>query len=347
MSDVHPLRVAVVGYGLGGAAFHAPFIDAADGLEVAAVVTSDPDRAEAAVTRYPNATVLPDADAVWAMADRLDLAVLATPNRTHVPLGMAALDAGLHVVVDKPLAAFAADARRLVDAAGNRDRILTVYQNRRWDGDFRTLRRLLADGALGAVHRMESRFEGWRPVPKPGWRQDPAPEEAGGLLYDLGAHLIDQALLLFGPIADLYAEVDRRRPSARVDDDVFLALTHESGVRSHLWMNKIAAARGPRFRVLGSQATWVKHEYDPQEARVRAGGDPREPGFGEEPESAWGTLSDGRGTRRVPTEPGRYTAFYVALADAIRGGGPPPVDPEDAVVVLEIIEAALEPAAGP
>ena len=344
MSDDRTLRVAVVGYGLGGAAFHAPVIDVTPGLDVAVIVTSNPDRSAAASARYPSATIVPSADDAWALADRLDIAVLATPNRTHVPLGLAALDAGLHVVVDKPLAAFADDARRLIDAARDRDRVLTVYQNRRWDGDFLTLRRLLDDGALGEVYRLESRFEGWRPVPKPGWRQDPAPEEAGGLLYDLGAHLIDQAILLFGPVRDVYAEVDRRRDGARVEDDVFLALTHDADVRSHLWMNKIAAGRGPRFRVLGSGGTWTKHGLDPQEARLRAGGDPSEPGFGEEPESAWGTLHDGRESKRVPTEPGRYTAFYAALAEAVRGEGAPPVDPAAAVAVLEVIEAALEQA---
>lgn len=331
-----------MGYGLGGSAFHAPFIDAAAGLEVAAIVTSDPDRSAAAAARYPDAAVVPSVADAWAMADRLDIAVLATPNRTHVPLGLAALDAGLHVVVDKPLAAFADDARRLMSAARDRGRVLTVYQNRRWDGDFRTLRRLLEEGALGDIYRFESRFEGWRPEPRSGWRQEPAPEEAGGLLYDLGAHLIDQALVLFGPVAELHAEIESRRAGARVDDDVFLALRHESGVRSHLWMNKIAAARGPRFRVLGSKAAWTKHGDDPQEARARAGDDPREPGFGEEPETDWGVLNDGEGTRAVPTEPGSYTGFYTALADAIRTEGPPPVDPADAVAVLEIIETALD-----
>ncbi len=337
--DPARLRVALVGYGLGGAAFHAPVIHATDGLAIEAIVTSDPDRVSDARTRYPGAVVVPDAAEVWAMADRLDVAVLVTPNRTHVPLGLEALGAGLHVVVDKPLAAFAANARRLVGAAREREQLLTVYQNRRWDGDFRILRRLLDAGDLGDVYRMESRFEGWRPVPKAGWRQSPDPEEAGGLLYDLGAHLIDQALLLFGPVRDVYAELDIRRHGALVDDDVFLALEHESGVRSHLWMNKIAASPGPRFRVLGSAATWTKHGQDPQEARLRAGGSPVEDGFGVEPESA-GVLDDGKTPRPIPTEPGDYRGFYAGLVRAIRSGGRPPVDPADAVAVLEIIEAA-------
>lgn len=345
-NDEGPLRVAFIGYGLAGSAFHAPVIGAVDGLETTVIVTADPDRSEAARARWPAAEVVADAEAVWARADALDLAVLATPNRTHLPLGLAALEAGLHVVVDKPLAATADDGRRLMQAADRYGRILTVFQNRRWDGDFLTLRRLIDAGDLGDVYRLESRFERWRPVPKPGWRQDPAPEEAGGLLYDLGAHLIDQALVLFGPVRDLYAEVDRRRDGARVDDDVFLALAHDSGVRSHLWMNAIAARPLPRFRALGSRAAWTKEGLDVQEPRLRAGGDPSDPGFGEEPRSAWGVLDDGERSRPVPTEPGRYTGFYAALARAIREGGPPPVDPADAVAVLEIIEAARSSTAG-
>lgn len=335
-----PLRVAVVGYGLAGAVFHGPLIEATEGLRVAAVVTSDAERAAAAAARHPGAAVVADAERLWAIADRLDLAVLATPNRTHLPLGLAALEAGLHVVVDKPLAASAADGRRLIDAAQRRGRILTVYQNRRWDGDFLTLRRLVEQGELGEPYRFESRFERWRPVPKAGWRQLPDAAEAGGLLFDLGPHLIDQALLLFGPARLVHAELDRRRPGAVVDDDAFLALAHDSGVRSHLWMNVVAARPGPRFRVLGSRATWTKHGLDVQEERLRQGGDPRQPGFGEEPEAAWGVLDDGERSNAVRTRAGDYAAFYAELARSIRDGTPPPVDAADAVAGLEIIEAA-------
>ncbi|HUG39451.1 MAG TPA: Gfo/Idh/MocA family oxidoreductase, partial [Longimicrobiales bacterium] len=171
-----PLRVAILGYGLAGSVFHAPFIHSIDGLEVAAILTRDADRSAAARARYPGADIVADVDEVWTMADRLDVVVLATPNRTHVPLGLAAVDAGLHIVVEKPLAASVEEARALIGAAHRRDLVLTVYQNRRWDGDFLTLRRLIGQGELGQVHRMESRFERWRPVPKPGWRQAPAPE---------------------------------------------------------------------------------------------------------------------------------------------------------------------------
>lgn len=335
-----PLRVALIGYGLAGQSFHAPLIRAVRGLQLAAIVTSDPSRAAAARARHPGAAVVPDAARIRDMAAELDIAVVATPNRTHVPLATAALEAGLDVVVDKPLAVTAADARGLIEEARRRDRLLTVYHNRRWDGDFLTLRRLVDEGALGDVHRFESRFERWRPAPKPGWRQEPDPGAAGGLLYDLGPHLIDQALVLFGPVREVHAELDRRRPGARVDDDVFLALTHESGVRSHLWMNVISAAPAPRFRVLGSRATWTKHGLDVQEARLRGGADASSPGFGEEPPELHGVIHDGDRPRPVPTAEGSWVAFYAALERAVRERSAPPVDPADAVAGLAIIEQA-------
>jgi len=337
-----PLRVALIGYGLGGSAFHAPFIAGTPGLELAAIVTSDPERAAAARSRYPRAPIRDRPERIWRAAGDYDVAVISTPNRTHVPLAIAALDAGLHVVVDKPLAATAADARALVAHARARDRLLTVYQNRRWDGDFLTIRKLLAEGAIGDVHRFESRFERWRPVPKAGWRQDADPAAAGGVLFDLGAHLIDQALLLFGAAAGVYAEVSRVHPGAVVDDESFVAITHASGVHSHLWMSLAAADDAPRFRVLGGRGAYTKHGLDPQEARLRGGADPASAVLGSEPPEAWGILTDGNETRGVPTEPGNYGAFYEQLVRAIHDGAPPPVDPSDAVAALEIIERAVQ-----
>ena len=205
-----PIRVAIVGYGLAGSTFHAPFIATTPGLEVGAVVTRDPERRAQARRDHPRARLFDTADELWAQADEVDLVVIATPNRTHVPLARAALTAGRAVVVDKPFAPTAAEAEALIDEARRRGLFLTVYHNRRWDGDFITLRRLVVSGSLGAVFRLESRFERWRPTPKGNWRERGDPAEAGGLLYDLGSHLIDQALVLFGPVRQVYAELDRR-----------------------------------------------------------------------------------------------------------------------------------------
>lgn len=338
------MRVALVGYGLAGSAFHAPVIAAVSGVRLAMVVTGDPIRAAAARDGYPTADVVPTVDAVWERAGELDVAVIASPNRTHVPLALAALDAGLDVVVDKPMAPSVADGLRLLDAADAAGRLLTVYHNRRWDADFLTLRRLLADGALGDVLRFESRFERWRPEPKPGWRQSPDPDDAGGLLFDLGTHLIDQALVLFGPARDVYAELDARRTASAVDDDSFVAIRHGSGTRSHLWLSTVAARVGPRMRVLGTRSAWEKHGLDPQEAALRGGRRPDGQDWGAEPESAHGRLGVGDEVRAVRSEAGDYPAFYRSLVRAIRDGGPPPVDARDAVAVLRVIEAARESA---
>jgi predicted dehydrogenase len=333
-------RVGLIGFGLAGAAFHAPVIAATPGLVLAAVVTSHASRREQAVRMYPAARVFANAAEMFANAMDLDIAVIASPNRTHIPLAVDALAAGLHVVVDKPIAASIADAVRAIDAARECKKLLTVYQNRRWDGDFLTLRQLVAAGRLGRVLRFESRFSRWRPVPEANWRLLAAPEEAGGLLFDIGTHLIDQALVLFGPVTHVYAELDRHRPGMKVDDDSFVALTHASGVRSHLWMSALEAQPGPRFRVLGDQGAYVKFGMDVQEDRLRSGADPSAPDWGDEPPDRWGRFGTDRESQPVKTERGDYPAFYRLLVAALDSGGAPPVDPKDAIVTLEIVDAA-------
>jgi scyllo-inositol 2-dehydrogenase (NADP+) len=334
------VRVGLIGYGLAGEAFHAPLIAATPGMRLSAVVTSSPERAAKARSRHPDAHVVPTADELLERADELDLVVIASPNRTHLPLARRALEAGLAAVVDKPLAASSADGAALVEDARRRGLLLSVFQNRRWDGDFLTLRRLLAEGALGPVHRYESRFERWRPVPKTGWRESADPVDAGGTLFDLGSHLVDQARVLFGPVASVYAEVDARRAGVEADDDAFVALTHAGGVRSHLWMGATSPEHGLRMRVLGTRAAYVKHGMDVQEDALRGGASPGGAGWGMEPEERWGRIGGDDDWRAVPTEPGAYPAFYAGIAAALREGGPPPVDPADAVAVLRILEAA-------
>ena len=334
------MNVALLGYGLAGSAFHAPFIATTPGLRLSVVVTGNEERREQALREHEGVTVVATADEVWARASELDLVVIATPNDSHLPLGLAALDAGLAVVVDKPLALNAGEGRTLVDAAAERGLMLTAFQNRRWDGDFLTLRALLEADELGRVHRFESRFERWRPEVGDGWRERIPPEEGGGLLLDLGSHLVDQALQLFGPVRGLYAEVDARREGAVADDDVFLALEHESGVRSHLWASTLVPEPGPRFRVLGDRGLFVKHGLDSQEESLRSGLLPDDPGFGEELRQRWGRLITDDEEREVPTEPGSYATFYAGVAASLSDGAPPPVDPRDAVAVLEILDEA-------
>jgi predicted dehydrogenase len=334
------LRVGLVGYGLAGTTFHAPFITTTPGLTLAAVVTRDAERRAQAMRAHPGVRVVDSVDALLAQADALDLVVVASPNRSHGPVARAALDAGLGVVVDKPLTPTADEALALVRHARARRRMLTVYQNRRWDGDFVTLQALLREGALGDVHRFETRFERWRPVPKGGWREAGDPAEGGGLLLDLGSHLVDQALLLFGAATHVCAELERRRDGMAVEDDVFLSLAHASGVRTHVWLSAVAAQGGPRFRVLGSRAAWVKHGLDPQEAALKASVAAGSEGWGMEDPSAWGTLGTDDAHERRPTARGDYGGFYAGVVAALRDGAPPPVDPMDAVRTLAVLDAA-------
>ena len=329
------MRTALIGYGLGGAAFHAPFLSSSPDLELTAVVTGNADRAAEVAARYPGAEVVPSVDEVWARADEFDLVVVTTPNRFHAGHARTALEHGLNAVVDKPFAGSAAEARELAGLAAARGLLLAPFHNRRWDGDFRTVARLVGDGALGAVHRFESRFERWRPEPKDGWKESGDPADLGSIVYDLGTHLVDQAVALFGRPTRVYAEVRALRRGVKAHDDAFLALTHPSGAVSHLWASALAAAPGPRFRVLGDRAAYVKDGMDPQEEALKAGAVPGGPGWGEEPEERWGLLGD----TRVPTEPGAYQEFYAAVA-----AGRAPVPVADAITGLEVVEAAFESA---
>ena len=342
------IGVGLVGYGLAGEKFHAPLIEATDGMELVAVVTANAERQARARGAHPGVAVVAAADELLATGkDRgLDLVVVAAPNRAHGPVAVAALEAGYAVVVDKPLAATAAAAQPIVAAAEARGLFLSVFHNRRWDGDFLTVRRLADSGALGQVVRFESRFERWRPeVAATAWRERADPEEGGGLLLDLGTHLVDQALVLFGPPTSVYAEVNRRRPAALVDDDVFLALTHAGGETTHLWASAVVARPGPRFRVLGSRAGYVVFGMDVQEAALMAGQSPRTEGWGEAPPGRWGTVGADDDAQPVPTEAGNYLRFYQGVVASLTDGVPPPVPPADAMVGLEVLDAARNSAA--
>lgn len=339
------IRTAVVGYGLSGSVFHAPLIAADQRYSLDVIATSDAGRQAAATERYPGIKTVPDGGAVLALAADLDLVVLGTPPATHFPLAKAALEAGLDVVVDKPFAVSSAEGQELIALAEELGRVLTVFHNRRWDGDFLTVRKLLAGRALGDVTRFESSFERWSPEISKAWKASATAADGGGVLFDLGSHLIDQALLLFGPATVIHAELLARRPDEKADDDAFLVLRHESGVLTHLSMNMLCAQQGPRFRLLGSSGGFTKHGVDPQEPYIIAGGSPLDAEYGVEAPDWAGQLGRDGHLDALPTERGAYPEFYRILAAKIDDGGtasalPLPVDPEDAVEVLKIIESA-------
>ncbi|MCZ2401656.1 Gfo/Idh/MocA family oxidoreductase [Paenarthrobacter sp. Z7-10] len=360
MNAQRPIRTALLGFGLAGSVFHAPAMAANPRYLVEFIVTANPARVEQARRQFPRARILPspeeffrsvssvrapgmvDAGADVPGENEVELVIVATPPGTHAMLTRASLEAGFAVVVDKPFTVTSAEGRDLVELARQRGLPLTVYQNRRWDGEFLTLRTLLARNALGRVQRYESRLERWQPDIVKAWKAAATERDGGGVLYDLGSHLIDQALQLFGPAVHVYGELDVRRRQEKTDDDGFVALLHDGGVRSHLWMNLSSAQRGPRLRVLGSSGAYTKLTGDQQEAALAAGVLPGDPAYGVDPRANWGLLGKDGQLEAVPTERGEFPRFYDLLATALREGGPLPVDPADALAVTDIIEKVRE-----
>jgi scyllo-inositol 2-dehydrogenase (NADP+) len=333
------IRTAIIGFGIGGRVFHAPLVAADTRFTVSAIVTADPTRATAARQEYVDAHIVPDADALFARDD-FDLVIITSPNATHAPLARRAIAAGAAVVIDKPIGVSSTEARSLIDDAAAAGVPLTVFQNRRWDGDFRTLRQVIAAGELGDIYQFDSAFEWWAPDIGARWKDVTTPADGGGILFDLGPHLIDQALCLFGDVVEVKAELDMRRPGAANDDDAFLALTHANGVRTRLWMSAVSPANRPRFRAVGSRAVFQSEGLDPQEQQSIAGLRPLDPGFGVPDDGRTAVVRSPGSSRAVPLQAGEHLAFYRALGDALTVGAPLPVDPRDSVRGLEIIETA-------
>ncbi|MBT2512375.1 Gfo/Idh/MocA family oxidoreductase [Arthrobacter sp. ISL-30] len=341
----HPIRTAILGFGISGRVFHAPLIAADASYSLDAIVTSQPERAGIARATYPDSLVIPSPGELFGRIDSgelaLDLVILGTPPATHKELALEAFRRKLAVVVDKPFVPSSSEAEELIEAAVEEGVTLTVFQNRRWDADFLTLRRLIASGELGDIRSFESRFEWWMPEGFGNWRDRASLEEGGGILHDLGAHLIDQALELFGPVVDVYGETSRfENAQSDADQAAFVSLFHESGVRSRLWMNGHAAQPGPRFHVLGSKAGYTKWGLDGQEPALAAGVLPTDSAYGIEASDTWGRLGTTGSTRHVLAERGSYPQFYTQLAHALQTGSRPPVDPRDSVEVLRVIERA-------
>ena len=327
-----PVRFGLVGYGFGGRWFHAPLLAAAPEVDLLGVVTTSAERRAQVAAEHPGLRTF---GSLEELADAgAEAVAISTPADTHTPLSEQALGLDLAVVCDKPFALDAPAAEGTVRLAAARRLALAPYQNRRWDSDFRTVRALADAGRLGTVTRFESRFERFEPEPGP-------PAAGGGTLLDFGSHLVDQALLLLGPVTSVYAEW-RVRESG-LDDDVFVALTHAEGARSHLWGSWSQGAPGDRFRVSGTEGAYaVGGPMDGQEAALLAGQTPATLGerWGAEPQERWGRLRRGDEGVVVPTERGRWDSFYPAFAAAVRGQGPVPVDPRDAVATARVLDAA-------
>ena len=328
------IRVGLVGYGYSGRTFHAPLIDSVDGLTLAAVVSSNRDKVH---DDLPGRPVLSLAEC--AADPAIDVVVVATPNDTHAPIARALLNAGKHVVVDKPFTTSVSEADELADLASRQGRLLTVFHNRRWDGDFLTIRSLVADRALGDVVEFESRAERYRPVVRDRWRERPGP--GSGIWFDLGAHLVDQALQLFGQPEAIVADMAAQRGHGAVD--FFHVVLRYETLRVVLRGSSLAVAGGPRFQIFGTGGSYVKSGWDTQEESLKKGERPGESStWGQDPQS--GTLArprgDGIDTIEVPNLRGDYRRFYEQLRDALLTGSEPPVTIEEARNVVRLLEAA-------
>lgn len=336
------LRVGLVGFGFAGKTFHAPLLAATPGVEMAAIVQRSGDDAARA---YPSAKLLRTYDELLAMDD-VPLIVIATSNSSHEPLARAALEAGRNVVIDKPMTSTVSEARGLVALAEARSRVLSVFHNRRWDGDFLTLRAMLAAETLGRVTRFTSAFDRYRPnVDTNAWRQRAEP--GSGVWFDLGPHLLDQALVAFGEPASVTASIRCERDGAVVDDAFDVTLHYANGLQATISASMLACAPRPRFTIDGTRGSWVKFGLDPQEAALKRGEVPGGAGWGEEQAIAHGVLAapDASGaivSSRVPTLPGDYLAYYANVRDAIAGSAQLAVTPQQALRVMELLEAAIQ-----
>jgi len=324
-------RIALIGFGLAGKAFHAPLIAATEGLELAAVVTS---RGAEVAASYPAAAVLPKLEAVLENQS-IDLVVLATPDHLHAAQAIVALDAGKHVVIDKPLAPTLEEARVVAARAEERELMLSVFHNRRWDADFLTLQRLIAEGALGEIIAYESRFDRFRPDPGQRWKD----KRAGGVWQDIGPHLVDQALVLFGRPLAVSADLAVLKTGGQAVDHAEVLLRYP-GRRVSIHISQLLPEHGLRMAVHGLKGSYVKHGLDSQEAQSKAGMRPGDPAWGIDPSPGRLTLADGS-VHDVAPERGNYLAFYSAVAAALSEKGPMPVSAEEALAVMEVIAAGI------
>jgi scyllo-inositol 2-dehydrogenase (NADP+) len=330
------IQVAIIGYGYATATFHAPLVLGVPGLELVAISSSDPGKVHAA---HPGLCVMESPEALLSRPD-IELIVIPTPNATHYPLARRALAAGKHVVVDKPFTVSMAEAHELKDTAVHLGRVLSVFHNRRWDSDFLTLKQVLRSGALGRIAHFESHFDRYRPQLRNRWKESPG--AGSGLWYDLGPHLLDQAIQLFGMPDSIDLDLAAQRDGAQVDD-WFHAVLRYGPMRAILHAGVLVPEPGPRYIVHGDKGTFTKRGLDPQEDLLKTGVRPPLPGWGADAVAAELTLREGDAfiSQRLPCQPGDYLAYYEGVRDAIRGCGPIPVTADEAIAVLSLIEEAL------
>lgn len=334
------IDAGLIGFGLGGRAFHAPFINTVPGLRLAAVLQRTGDDA---AKIYPETKIVRSIEELLTLSS-IRLVAISTPNHTHFPFVKACLEAGRDVVVDKPFTTSLAEARELVALAQKTGKFLTVYQERRLDGDFQTLEQLISSGEMGRVIRFEETFDRCRPAIRDSWKEKPGP--GTGVFYDLGPHLIDHALKLFGLPEMLLADIREERENTPNDDAFDVTFYYSSGLRCYLSSSTLAPIPRPHFRVLGTKGSYIKQGLDPQEALLRAGKPVGGESWGVEREEEWGTLAQfgaaNTTSRRVPTLRGDYRIFYENVRDVMLGKAKPLVTLEEALRVMYALELSVE-----
>jgi len=329
------LNVAMVGFGFAGKTFHAPVIRVVEGLRLTTIVQRH--GGGAPDPGYEGVEFVRSVDELLTRG--VDLVVIATPNQSHHPIAKQCLLAGRHVVIDKPFTTAVAEAEELVQLGEAKRLVLSAYQNRRYVGDFVTLRKLLSEGVLGRVTTFESHFDRFRPELRPGaWREQPLP--GSGLWFDLGAHLLDQALVLFGSPQAIAADIRTERAGAAADD-AFDVTLHYPHMRALLRASMLAASPGPTFAVHGTKGSFIKYGLDPQEAALKSGHTPDESGWDAEPSEMYGRLTTPEGTRTIPTVPSSFTHYYDNVRDAILGKAQLAVTPEQALNVMRGLELGV------
>lgn len=339
-----PIHIGLLGFGMAGRVFHAPIISVVEGIKLRKIKANRPESIALANRLYPDAEVVPETGSVLE-DETVDLVIVATTNDTHYNLAKAALEAGKHVVVEKPFTVTSEEASELIELAQQKGKLLTVYQNRRWDSDFKTVKKLIDGQLLGRLVEYEAHFDRFRPIPaSETWKEEEKP--GTGILYDLGSHLIDQALVLFGLPEALYADLRTQRSGGQIIDSFDLTLYYANGLKAILKAGMLVKQPGPRFILSGDKGSFVKHGLDVQEAALKAGLAPAGTDWGAEPEEIWGRLdTELKGQHlvgKIQSEQGDYRDYYENVRDAILGIAELEVKPEQALNTIRVVELAMQ-----
>lgn len=340
----HKLNVGLLGFGMAGRTFHAPFITNVPGLHLKKIKANRPESIALAKDRYPDAAIVSNDQDIFG-DKTIDLVVIATANPTHFPLAKAALQAGKNVLVDKPFTVSSSEADELIALAKETGKVLSVYQNRRWDSDFKTVKKVVEQGLLGDLVEYEAHFDRFRNEIKPDtWKEEDLP--GGGILYDLGSHLIDQALCLFGEPREVYGDVRTQREGSQIPDYFEVVLRYEK-LKVILKAGMLVRENGPHFILHGTEGSFIKYGMDVQEENLKAGSFPSSSlNWGTEPETLWGTINTNlKGLHfkgKIESEPGNYSGIYQNMCDAILGVEELEVKPEQARNTIRIIELAIQ-----